>query len=191
VSLQSWGERPAFLGIDMQLAILEGCVGGRRAQVEAALRSTYGRVAALQAKARAAGAPVIHVQHEGEPGHRLDPAGPGFPLHPAVAPQPSDHLVTKRHCDSFYETGLSDLLKRLSVGTLVVGGCMTQWCIDTSCRRAVSLGYDVILVGDGHMNGGSGALTFEQVIAHHNATLDGLDAGRAVASVRSAADLLG
>jgi hypothetical protein len=44
-------------------------------------------------------------------------------------------------------------------------------------RRAVSLGYDVVLVSDGHMTADSGELTYEQIIAHHNALLDGFSAG--------------
>ena len=38
---------------------------------------------------------------------------------------------------------------------------MTQYCVDTIVRRAVSLGYEVTLVGDGHMTADSDALTFE------------------------------
>ena len=45
-------------------------------------------------------------------------------------------------------------------------------------RRAVSLGYDVVLVADGHMTSDSATLRFEQITAHHNAVLDGFDAGR-------------
>lgn len=190
MKLEAWGERPAFLGIDMQLGILAGCAGVRQAEAEAALASMYDRVAALQTAARAAGHPVIHVQHAGDPGHRLDPAGSGYALHPAVGPTPGEPVIVKRYCDSFFETELADVLARRSVRTLVVAGCMTQWCIDTSCRRAVGEGFNVVLAGDGHMNAGSDGLGFEQVIAHHNATLDGFDAGRAVISVRSAAQLL-
>jgi nicotinamidase-related amidase len=54
---------------------------------------------------------------------------------------------------------------------------MTQFCVDTTCRRAVSLGYDVTLIADGHMTSDTDDLTFEQIIAHHNAVLDGFDAG--------------
>jgi nicotinamidase-related amidase len=54
---------------------------------------------------------------------------------------------------------------------------MTQYCVDTTVRRAVSLGYDVTLVADGHMTADSGALGFEQIIEHHNALLGGFDAG--------------
>ncbi len=54
---------------------------------------------------------------------------------------------------------------------------MTQFCIDTTVRSAVAHGYDVTLLSDGHTTGDQGDLTFEQIIAHHNLTLDDFDAG--------------
>lgn len=70
---------------------------------------------------------------------------------------------------------------------LVVGGCMSQYCVDTTVRRAVSLGFDVTLVTDGHMTADSGTLQFSEIVAHHNETLDGFDAGGAKVDVRPAA----
>lgn len=68
---------------------------------------------------------------------------------------------------------------------------MTQFCIDTTRRRAISEGLDFVLVSDGHMNGGSGPLGVEEVIAHHNRSLDGLDAGRARLRLATTAEPLG
>ncbi len=36
------------------------------------------------------------------------------------------------------------------------------------------------LLGDGHMTGDKGALTYDQIIAHHNTLLNGFDAGKRV-----------
>jgi len=55
---------------------------------------------------------------------------------------------------------------------------MTQYCVGTSVRRAVSLGYDVTLAEDGHLTADSESLTFDQIIAHHKVLLDGFDAGK-------------
>jgi hypothetical protein len=60
---------------------------------------------------------------------------------------------------------------------------MTQYCVDTTCRSAVGRGYDVTLAADGHMTADSGALGFEQIIAHHNLLLDGFDAGNKTVTV--------
>ena len=49
------------------------------------------RIAALLERARSSGTSVVHVQHDGGPGHVLAKGSAGFPSHPLVAPQVS-HL---------------------------------------------------------------------------------------------------
>jgi nicotinamidase-related amidase len=66
---------------------------------------------------------------------------------------------------------------------------MSQFCVDTTVRRAVSLGYDVTLIADGHMTGDTATFTSSEIIAHHNETLDGFDAGKATVEIRPAAEI--
>jgi nicotinamidase-related amidase len=179
----------ALVCIDLQLAILAGRAGAQQAAVDRALDELVERVARLQSFARTRGIPVLHVQHDGEPGHPLEASGPGWPFLPRVAPVGGEQVVHKRDCDAFHGTGLLAALQALAVKRIAVAGCVTQFCIDTTCRRAVSLGFDVLLVSDGHLNPGSGELTFQQVIAHHNQTLDDLGAGDHVIRVVPAAGL--
>jgi nicotinamidase-related amidase len=47
----------------------------------------------------------------------------------------------------------------------------TEFCVDTTTRRALALGYPVVLVADAHTSAGNQAISPQQVIAHHNATL--------------------
>lgn len=44
-------------------------------------------------------------------------------------------------------------------------------CVDTTCRRAFSLGYDVVLAKDAHSTMNSERLTASQIIEHHNDVL--------------------
>jgi nicotinamidase-related amidase len=180
----------ALLIIDVQNAILEGEAPPERRQVmDLALNKTVARLGTLQDKARARGVPVIVVQHDDPPGSRLAIGTPGWELRPEIAPKIGEVLVSKRACDSFFDTDLDQRLRERSVGHVVIGGCMTQFCVDTTVRRAVSLGYDVTLIADGHMTADRGALTFEQIISHHNMTLDGFDAGDRVVSVRQSGEI--
>jgi nicotinamidase-related amidase len=50
-------------------------------------------------------------------------------------------------------------------------GLQTELCVDTTVRRACTLGYRITLVADGHSTLDNGVLTAAQIIAHHNATL--------------------
>src|SRR5260370_34405149 len=102
----------ALLIIDAQV----GLMGADDPDCRAALE----RIAALAERARAASAPVIYMQHDGGPQHPLNPAAPGWPISPLVAPQPSEPVLRKTASDSFYETPLQRELDARSVRRLVV-----------------------------------------------------------------------
>lgn len=173
--------------IDVQNAIVAGCgTAERQPEIDRALDDTVSRLQAVQQRARAAGIPVILVQHDGITGHRLAVGTDGWAIRPEIAPQDGDVVVHKSECDSFFATDLDDRLKACGVDHIIVGGCMTQFCVDTTVRRAVSLGYDVTLIADGHTTADRGNLRFDQIVAHHNATLNGFGAGERRVDVKSA-----
>jgi nicotinamidase-related amidase len=64
-------------------------------------------------------------------------------------------------------------LKSKNVRKLVVAGLQTEYCVDTTCRRAYSLGYEVVLVRDAHRTWDSGNLSASQIIDHYNKVLVG------------------
>ena len=129
------------------------------------------RLAALIHKASLAHIPVIFVQNCGSAGDVLQPGAPGFPIHHRIAPKPDDLVVYKRHPDAFQDTTLQSELEKQGIRRLVVAGLNTAYCIDTTCRRANSLGYEVILVKDGHSTHDSDLLPAWQIIQHHNQVL--------------------
>lgn len=169
----------ALVIIDVQNAILHGkAEGARQAVIDAALDIVVGRLAGLQIEAREADIPVILIQHDGPAGHRLARGSAGWNIRSELAPKAGDIVVHKTASDAFYATDLQQRLMERGIRRLVVGGCMTQFCVDTTCRAAVTRGFDVMLLADGHMTADMGGLSFEQIIAHHNTLLDGFDAGR-------------
>ena len=157
----------ALLVIDVQMGMFEESDPVYRGEE---LLETIVR---LIEKARAAGVPVIYVQHSGSEGHPLNPKAPGWPLHPAIAPTAGEWVIHKHHPDSFQETDLQRRLETQGIQHLIVTGIQTEYCVDTTCRRAYSLGYDVILIQDGHSTWDSPDLQAPQIIAHHNRVLGG------------------
>jgi nicotinamidase-related amidase len=127
----------------------------------------------LIARVRDAGVPVIYVQHSGGDGHLLEPGSPGWPIHPAIAPARGELIIHKRHPDSFQETALQHELEIRRVRRLIVAGIQTEYCVDTTCRRAYSLGYDVTLAQDAHSTWDTEHLEASQIIDHHNQVLGG------------------
>lgn len=170
----------ALLVIDVQLGVVDWSQPTSEGSDE-----VLARINEMLAKARVSGSPVIYVQHDGQQeGHPLLPGLPAWEIHPAIAPAVGEIVIHKRACDSFFETPLQNELAALGIKHLVVAGCRTQYCIDTTCRSAVARGYDVTLAKDAHMTVDTGPLTAAQIIAHHNETLDGLDAGKHVIRVK-------
>lgn len=131
------------------------------------------RVADLLARARARRVPVLHVQHDGGPGDDLERLTPGWEIHPAVAPQDGEPVVEKARCSAFHGTDLDAMLRARGITRLVIAGMQTEYCIDTNCRTAHGLGYEVVLVKDGHTTFDTPVLSGSQIVAHHNRTLNG------------------
>lgn len=179
----------ALLIIDVQTAILEGSPLKNEREVKEKFSDTLANIQQLLTKARATKAPVIYVQHDGGLGDRLETGTPGWRIHPEIAPAADETIIHKRYCDSFHETSLQETLQDLGIRRLVAAGCMTQWCVDTTCRRAVSMGYDVTLAGDAHTTSDNESLTVHQIVAHHNRLLDGFDAGVHVIEVRDTKEI--
>ena len=132
------------------------------------------KINSLVARARAAGAPVIYIQHlAAHPDDPIHPSKPGFVIHPELDRRPGDRVIQKTHPNSFQETSLQAELEALDVHQLVICGIQTEMCVDTSCRRAYSLGYKVTLASDAHSTWDDSGLSVAQIIAHHNENLGG------------------
>lgn len=125
-------------------------------------------IATLVDRARSAGTPVVWVQHSGGSMQRDTPGWEYVPELPQAEGEP---VVHKTWGDSFEETDLEDVLSRLGVGSLVIAGAQTDWCIRSTLHGAVTRGYDALLVSDAHTTEdltSEGAPPPADVIAHTN-----------------------
>lgn len=156
--------KSALLIIDVQRAL---CTGEDAAFD---IDRVIGRINEVSTKARTAGAPVILIQHEEDSGP-LQFGTDGWQLAQGLATLPSDLRVRKRATDSFHQTELHPLLQERGITRLVICGLQSEFCVDTTVRRALALGYPVVLVADGHSTLDNGVLSAAQISAHHNVTL--------------------
>ncbi len=140
-------------------------------------RSVVPRIGTLIDKARASGVLVIYIQHDGPKGHPLETHTQSWEICPLLKPADGEQVIRKRESDSFFETPLQRELEKRGIAHLIIAGGMTEYCVDTTCRRAASVGYDVTLAGDAHFTRDNEVLTAKNIIAHHNFVLDGFGAG--------------
>lgn len=157
----------ALLVIDVQVCMFEDSASVYRGS------DLLGKISSLITRAREAGVTVVYVQHCGPDGAIHQPGTPGWEIHPAIAPVEGEVVVQKHHPDAFQGTNLQRELEAKSIERLIIIGIQTEYCVDTTCRRAYSLGYDVTLVKDAHSTWDTDHLTAPQIIAHHNDVLGG------------------
>jgi nicotinamidase-related amidase len=172
--------KTALLIIDMQQGL---CEGEGRAY---ASDTVIARINHVANRLREAGVPIVFIQHESTSGY-LEHGTREWQLADGLQVQPGDLRVRKKTPDAFLNTDLEALLKARGVEEVIVCGMHTEFCIDTTVRRALALGYPVTLVADAHTSAGNEVLGAPQVIAHHNATLTNISSfGPRVRAVNSA-----
>jgi nicotinamidase-related amidase len=136
------------------------------------------------------GGHVIYVRHNGTEDEGLTAQSDGWAILAALDVRASDTLVDKTTCDAFYGTALSETLARLAPDRLIVTGCATDFCVDTTIRAAVSRDFRVVVVADGHTTTDRPHLDAQAIITHHNWMWANLIAPGVPVTVTTTAELL-
>ena len=153
----------ALIIIDMQL----GSFTPRTARHDT--DALVARLNALARRMRERAGMVIFVRHDGPNGDPHHPSQPGWHILPELEVLPDDTVMAKTACDSFLGTELEDILTDHGIGRLIVTGCATDFCVDTTVRSALARGYETVAPSDGHTTADRPHLNAKQIIAHHNA----------------------
>jgi nicotinamidase-related amidase len=132
------------------------------------------RLAVLLAAARRNGTLVVHLQNtalpnrmsdspaqirfnfrmheearrEGPPLRYTVPGTPGHEFTPDFAPLPDELVVRKYRSSGFWGTNLDMLLRSNGIDTVIVGGCTTEGCIESTARDAMFNDYYVVIPKD-------------------------------------------
>jgi nicotinamidase-related amidase len=155
----------ALLIIDVQQVLCSGAYAAF--EVERVIN----RINVVSRKARVEGALVVVIQHETQGGGEMDYETDGWKLAPGLETEDSDVYLRKKATDSFHRTELQALLQARGITSLIICGLQSEFCVDTTTRRALALGYPVVLVSDGHSTLDNRVLSAAQISAHHNETL--------------------
>lgn len=127
-----------MLAVDAQVGVLSSVWESKR---------VIANLQTLVAKARAAGTPVIWVQHSD---NELKFGSDAWKFAPELLPSASEAIIHKTFNSSFAGTELESRLKSMGVTRLVLGGALTNWCIRATAYAAVDRGFNLALVGDAH-----------------------------------------
>lgn len=108
--------------------------------------------------------PIIFVQHND---NDLLLNSPKWELFPTLDAKETDIYIDKTHANSFYQTELTEQLKKLNITTLEICGAQTEYCVDTTVRMAHGLGYQLFMKKGLTTTLNSELLDAKTIIEHH------------------------
>ena len=130
----------ALVMIDLQNTYREGVM--KLADVEPAIIEAQ----KLLSRARAAGIPIFHVQHDAGAGSPYDLSDRIGAISDEVAPGDGEPVIVKTYPNAFIGTDLEQKLAAAGVKDMILAGFMTHMCINSTARGAFNLGYRPTIV---------------------------------------------
>ena len=130
----------ALVMIDLQNTYREGVM--QLEGVEPAIKEAQ----KLLAKARDAGIPIFHIQHDAGAGSPYDLNERVGAIADEVAPQSGETVIVKNYPSAFVGTDLQKQLEAKGVKNLIIAGFMTHMCVNSTARSAFNLGFSPTIV---------------------------------------------
>lgn len=126
--------------IDCQNTYREGVM--QLSGVEPALQKTK----ELLHRARNAGVPIFHIQHDAGVGSPYDVTAENGQIADIVAPEGDEAVIVKNFPNSFSSTNLEELVRATGRENLILSGFMSHMCVNSTARGGFDLGYGVTVV---------------------------------------------
>lgn len=127
------------------------------------------RINNLSAAFRRNGDVVIFIQHDGSAQGDFIPFTTEWDLLPELqVVTDTDTILGKTANDCFYCSELASFLATRGIKDLVITGCATDFCVDTTIKAALGKDYDITVIADGHTTADRPGMAAGQVIAHYN-----------------------
>ena len=95
-----------------------------------------------------AGAPVFLIQHSNQ--KTLISGSRNWEFHPDLITNTAEAVIPKTHGNAFQDTRLREELDSRGINNIVITGLVTNGCVQATSIAGHELGYQVVLVEDGH-----------------------------------------
>lgn len=167
-TIDLWSPATALLLVDMQIDCIrphgytirrlrERGLEDAVAQYERQVRIAIPNLRRLLGRARENEQVIVHTRAVRMPGRQpggqerpsRDPTPDGAEIIEELAPRPGEIILPKSCSGVFAGTNLDFLLRRLGITALIVGGVVTNGCVEHAVTHGHDLGYACALVGDG------------------------------------------
>lgn len=133
---------------------------------------------------------VIFIQYDGPGGEPFEPGSDEWQILPSIERYTDDIIINKTACDSFYMTELKTVLNKKNINKLIITGCATDYCVDTTVRAAISHDYKVSVAADAHTTANRPQIDAATLIHHHNCLWPNLIHPKISVKVKQTADLI-
>jgi nicotinamidase-related amidase len=154
--------RKALLVIDMQKGSFTEATPRHNAQGVVQI------INSIAAAFRAKSWPVLFIQHDGSAMNEFVPFTTEWELLDDLEIDTADIHLDKYANDVFYRSELGQKLDQLAINELVITGCATDFCVESTIQSAISKDYNITVIEDGHTTGNRPGLKANQVIDHYN-----------------------
>lgn len=111
---------------------------------------------------------VIYVRHDDGPGGQLEKGTPGWQIVDRLTPGEGEAVFDKQRNSAFLGTGLEEYLRGKGIGTIILTGMQTEYCIDVTCKGAVERGLALIVPQDANTTFDNEYLPAERLHAFFN-----------------------
>ncbi len=126
------------------------------------------RINELASIFREQNSPVVYVQHDGTGSGEFEKNSWEWENLDALLVEPDDIRIDKYANDIFYNSKLQAKLAELNITELLITGCATDFCVESSIQSALTKDFNITVVSNGHTTGERPHLKAEKVIEHYN-----------------------
>ena len=126
------------------------------------------RINKIASQFRAHNLPVIYIQHDGTGTGEFEKGSQDWENLDKLKVVSNDILIDKYANDVFYKSELQSKLTELNINELIITGCATDFCVESTIQSALTKDYNITVVEDGHTTGERPYLKAQDVINHYN-----------------------